>query len=60
MKVIGVLGKQTVKGSCTMPMVTFMKATGSKIKPMAKELTHTLMEPNMWVTGKTINSTGSD
>lgn len=57
---IGVLEKPMVKGSCTMPTVTFMKEIGSKIKQTAKELTHTLMEPNMWVTGKMINSMGSD
>lgn len=51
--------KLTDLGSCFMLMETYMKEIGKTIRPMEKAHIHTRMVPDIKVTGKMINSTGS-
>jgi len=51
MKANGEMTKQMVLENWPMQMVTFMKETGSTIKPKAKVLTRTQTVPSMMETG---------
>ena len=60
MKAIGNLIKLTVKENLYMPMVIFMRVSGSTIKLMVKVLIPTLTEPTIMVIGSTINNMVSE
>lgn len=55
----GEKARLTDKENCIMQMVTFMKETGSMIKPMAMELTLMRMEPSMSAVGRMTSSMAS-
>lgn len=60
MKAIGNLIKLTVKENLYMPMVIFMRVSGSTIKLMVKVLIPTLTEPTIMVIGLTISNMVSE